>query len=194
MLMAGRTVHREESSRATTGCAWWLSSPSWRGGDFSRECGVGQAKLLRQVGLEPEVDFYGLCLQDADLAQVPVPYPGERVMEGFITAHQGRVDLESAGHTHTAVMRAEVWDGEPPPDTSRVWEEQGETQLHCVTGSLQVWGVSCGPILDEITLGVADRDWNVRVCCAGREEVARVVRDEGIAEGIETYLVQFWPR
>jgi hypothetical protein len=155
---------------------------------------VGQAKLLRHVGLEPEVDFYGLCLQDADLAQVPVPYPGERATEGFITAHQGRVDLESAGHTHTAVMRAEVWDGEPPPDTSRLWEEQGETQLHCMTGSLQVWGVSCGPILDEITLGEGDRDWNVRVRCAGREEVARVTRDEGIAEGIETYLVQFWPR
>lgn len=34
--------------------------------------------------------------------------------------------------------------------------------------------------------------WKARVYCAGREEVRRLAQ-EGVPEGIEEYLVQFWP-
>ncbi|WP_228978395.1 hypothetical protein [Streptomyces sp. DH12] len=91
-------------------------------------------------------------------------------------------------------MRAEVWDGEPPVDASEPWEVSGNAELRCRTGPLQVWSVSCGPIAEEVQLGAPDREWHVRVYCAGRQEVVRVVEDEGIAEGVERYLVQFWPR
>ncbi|MFI5942779.1 hypothetical protein ACIBCB_21330 [Streptomyces uncialis] len=150
--------------------------------------------MLSVQEVEPEVDFYGLCLQDSDLAKVPMPYPGGRVMEGFVTAHPGRIDIGSAGHTHTAVMGVQVWDGEPPADTSRAWDEQGEADLRCETGSVQVWGVTCGPIPEEVALGAPGRDWRVRIHCSGRREVAGVTEEEGLAEGLERYLVQLWPR
>ncbi|MFJ8692849.1 hypothetical protein [Streptomyces roseolilacinus] len=70
----------------------------------------------------------------------------------------------------------------------------GDADLRCRTGSLQVWGVSCGPIMQEDQLGAPDRAWNVRVYCAGRRKVMRAIEDEGITEGVEGYLVQFWPR
>ncbi|SEB57031.1 hypothetical protein [Streptomyces sp. TLI_105] len=154
---------------------------------------MGQATLMGEQVLEPEVDFYGLCLQDADLSVVPNPYPAGRVMEGFVHARPGRVDIESAAHTHTAVMTAQVWDAEPPVDDTRVWDEQAETTVRCRTGKLQVGGVTCGPIAREIELGAPGTQWNVRLYGAGRAEVAKAVEEEGIAEGIETYLVQFWP-
>ncbi|MEU5919755.1 hypothetical protein [Streptomyces sp. NPDC047141] len=154
----------------------------------------GQAALVGEQVLEPEVDFYGLCLQDADLSLVPDPYPAVRLMEGFVHAMPGRVDIESAAHTHTAVMTAQVWDAETPADATRVWGEQAEITVRCRTGNLQVWGVTCGPIAQEIELGSPDTEWNVRVSSAGRAEAAKAVDDEGVAEGIETYLVQFWPK
>ncbi|MET9800132.1 hypothetical protein [Streptomyces sp. NPDC006368] len=155
---------------------------------------MARPRLVRRQRIEPEIDFYGLCLQDADLSRVPEPYPGARVSEDFLHPHAGRVDIESAGHTHTAVMTAEVWDNEPPADTSQTWEAQDEAGIRCESGSLQIWGVSCGPIPDEIELGDPGRQWKVRVYCTGREEVVRVIDDKGTAAGVERYLVQFWPR
>ena len=153
-----------------------------------------ESRMVREQELEPEVDFYGMCLQDAESAQVA--YPGGRVMdEGvFVTAHPGRVDIESAGHTHTATMTAQVWDGEPPLDSSRVWDLRADTTVRSATGTMEVWAVAYGPIEDVIELGASDRDWHVRVFCSGRDEVARVIEEEGIAEGVERYLVQFWPQ
>ena len=102
---------------------------------------MSEPRMVREQELEPEVDFYGMCLQDEESAQVA--YPGGRVMdEGvFLTAHPGRVDIESAGHTHTPTMTAQVWDGEPPVDTSRAWEQRADTTVRSATGTLQVWGV-----------------------------------------------------
>ncbi|SEE26708.1 hypothetical protein SAMN05428939_7938 [Streptomyces sp. TLI_105] len=53
--------------------------------------------------LEPEVDFYGLCLQDADLSVVPNPYPAGRVMEGFVHA---RPDGWTSRALHTPTPRS----------------------------------------------------------------------------------------
>ncbi|MFF9039762.1 hypothetical protein ACF090_30345 [Streptomyces sp. NPDC014892] len=91
-------------------------------------------------------------------------------------------------------MTAQVWDGEPPLDTSRVWDQRADTTVRSATGTLEVWAVAYGPIEDVIELGASDRDWHVRVYCSGRDEVARVIEEEGIAEGVERYLVQFWPQ
>jgi hypothetical protein len=41
-------------------------------------------------------------------------------------------------------------------------------------------------------LSDAGGSWRVRVYCEGRTEVRRLAR-EGVPEGIEHYLVQFWP-
>ncbi|MGW1760666.1 hypothetical protein [Streptomyces mirabilis] len=118
------------------------------------------AELIQQQKLDVEVDFYGFALQDLDATQVPLEYPEGREADGaFLTAHEGRLDVESAGHTHTAAMTAEVWDGEPPAADDR---------------------------------GATDGMWQVRVYCECRREVARLAQ-EGMPEGVERYLVQFWP-
>ncbi|MFF7441734.1 hypothetical protein [Streptomyces sp. NPDC008122] len=100
---------------------------------------MGQATPIGEQALEPEIDFYGLRLQDADLSTVPDSYPAGRVGKGFVHARPGRVDIESAAHSHTAVMTAQVRDAEPPADDTRAWDGQAETTVRCRTGNLQVW-------------------------------------------------------
>ncbi len=150
------------------------------------------ASMVRRQEIEPEVDFFGLSLQEADSDSLSEFYPAGRVGADFLTAHEGRVDIESAGHTHTAAMTVEVWDGEPTPDSRLPWEAQGEVGLFSWSGQLQVWGVACGAIEALVDLGRAETSWRVRVYCAGREEVARLTASE-VPEGVEQYLTQFWP-
>ncbi|MFF3663688.1 hypothetical protein [Streptomyces olivochromogenes] len=152
------------------------------------------AELIQHQKLYVEVDFYGFALQDLDDAQVPLEYPeGREVGGAFLTAHEGRLDIESAGHTHTAAMTAEVWDGEPAAADDRGdWEEKAEAQLHSPSGELGLWSVAAGPMDTYIHLSDTDAMWQVRVYCDGRSEVARLAR-EAVPEGVERYLVQFWP-
>ncbi|GAA2644174.1 hypothetical protein GCM10010307_48290 [Streptomyces vastus] len=152
------------------------------------------AELIQQQELDVEVDFYGFALQDLDDTQVPLEYPEGREAGGaFLTVHEGRLDIESAGHTHTAALTAEVWDAEPPAADGRgAWEERAEARLHCPSGELALWGVATGPMDASVHLSDTDGMWQVRVYCEGRREVQRLAQ-EGVPEGIERYLVQFWP-
>jgi hypothetical protein len=156
--------------------------------------GVVVAELIRQQELDVEVDFYGFALQDVDDSQVPVEYPDDREAgSAFLTAREGRLDIESAGHTHTATLSAEVWDGEPPAAQDRGdWEERAEAQFHSPSGELAVWAVTGGPMDTYLNLSNAGGSWRVRVYCEGRAKVRRLAA-EGVPEGIEHYLVQFWP-
>jgi hypothetical protein len=36
--------------------------------------------------------------------------------------------------------------------------------------------------------------WRVRVGCTGRAEVETVTRTEGVAHGVEKYVIDFWPK
>ncbi|WP_167368152.1 hypothetical protein [Streptomyces agglomeratus] len=38
----------------------------------------------------------------------------------------------------------------------------------------------------------AGREWQVRIYCAGREEVRRLAQ-ESVPEGVERHLARFWP-
>jgi hypothetical protein len=156
--------------------------------------GAVVAELIRQQDLDVEVDFYGFALQDVDDTQVPLEYPEGREAGGaFLAAREGRLDIESAGHTHTATLTAEVWDAEPPAADERGdWEERGDAVLHCPSGELAVWGVTAGPRDTYLHLYDRDGTWQVRVYSEGRQEVRRLAQ-EGVPEGIEHYLVQFWP-
>ncbi|MEU5608727.1 hypothetical protein AB0H03_08260 [Streptomyces sparsogenes] len=86
------------------------------------------AVLVRQQSMEIPVDFYGFSLQDGDDTQAPVPFPDESpgADADFLTPFAQRVDVRSAGHTHRALLTAEVWDEEPPADRREMWEAQGE--------------------------------------------------------------------
>ncbi|MEU5160917.1 hypothetical protein AB0G74_15100 [Streptomyces sp. NPDC020875] len=109
----------------------------------------------------------------------------------MVAGRVGRVDLESAGHTHEAVMDVEVWNGEPPGEAPGEWDVIADTRLYSLSGELDVWGMT-GPIEETVLLGREGVYWRVRVRCAGRAEVARLAA-LGVPEGVERWLVQFWP-
>ncbi|GAB3957072.1 hypothetical protein [Streptomyces sparsus] len=138
------------------------------------------------------VDFYGLCLQDADDTAVPVLYPEDREQGGrFLVALEGRLDIESAGHSHTAALEVEVWDREPPEETE-AWDEVSEATVRTASGELAVWSVAGGPAPEGIELG-APGLWRLRVGCRGRSRVAVLAQEsEEPVEGVERYTVRAW--
>ncbi|MBC9715233.1 hypothetical protein H9Y04_22020 [Streptomyces sp. TRM66268-LWL] len=151
------------------------------------------AELVAWQRVEVDVDFFGFCLQDADDTAVPVPYPEGRNPAGFLTAYEGRLDVESAGHTHTASMDVEIWDASAPPAQEReAWEEQAEAELACASGEVALWATVAGPMPGYIHLADHAGRWGVRLYCTGRAAV-RPLAEQGVPKGIERYLAQFWP-
>lgn len=55
-----------------------------------------------------------------------------------------------------------------------------------------MWAVAGGPMPAYVQLSDHSAGWRVRAHCRGRDEVRRLAR-EGVPEGVERYLVQFWP-
>ncbi len=150
------------------------------------------ARWVRRQSLEPRIEYYGLCLQEEDDALLPALYPeGVTHADGFVTAREGRVDIRSAGHTHTAAMTVEVWDGCPPPEET-AWEAQGEAEIFSASGVLRTKSMG-GLGLDRLLLGEPGRRWRARVCCSGRDEVAVRAALEGPVRGVEQYTVRLWP-
>lgn len=148
-------------------------------------------RMLREQSVEPLVDYFGLCLQEADDAGVPVRWPeGWEVGQALAVGRPGRLDLESAGHTHQAVMKVEVWDGAPPVVAGE-WEVSAVAELFSLSGQLTVWGVT-GPAYECVDLGRPDTRWRVRVHCAGRARLAEPASVD-VPDGVERWLMQFWP-
>ncbi|MFC6064343.1 hypothetical protein [Streptomyces ochraceiscleroticus] len=149
----------------------------------------GLAGLQRVDELKVRITYHGWCIQESDEALVPVPFPDEAAEGGFLTPFAGRLDFYSAGHTHTAAVSVEHWDAEPVPDARTVWEERGEAELVSGSGAVAVWSDGRDHELSLLAPGT----WKVRAYCAGRAEVARVCEEDGVADGVETYLLQLWP-
>lgn len=151
------------------------------------------ARQLSRAEIEVEVDFYGWALQEADDSLIPERYPsGREDNEGQVmTPREGRLDILSAGHTHTANLVAEVWDAEPPIDFDAMWDIREDGRIISRTGRLAVC-VTTTKQLDRIALGRPETTWKVRIYCSGRDEVFRRAQVE-VPEGIENYLMQFWP-
>ncbi|QKW48690.1 hypothetical protein [Streptomyces buecherae] len=147
---------------------------------------------MSRQSIAVQVDYSAFALQEEDDTQVPVMYPEGRVRLGtsLLVSHSMRVDVESAGHTHEALLAVEVWSGEPPIDESEAWEERGEARITSPTGQLAVW-VIAGPQEERIALGCAQATWRLRMYSAGREEVARLT-DVEVPQGVERYLAHFW--
>ncbi|MEV5979701.1 hypothetical protein [Streptomyces sp. NPDC052114] len=134
------------------------------------------------------VERFLLWLQDAD-EDVIDDWPDEA--EGLVSAQHGRVDIRSKGHTHKAAVTVEVWDAPPEPDRSVAWEATGEAELDSASGHLQ-FHTAGGPDKNEISLGAADRRWRLRAHVVGQEEVAALA-EQGVPDGVERFLLQFWP-
>lgn len=111
----------------------------------------------------------------------------------FLNAFPGRLDIHSAGYTHTASVTVEVWDGRPPEQDPSGWDERAEADFESSSGEVAVWSMGLGRADDVITLADSGGSWRVRVHCAGRSAAAALSEQEGTGEGVERYLVQFWP-
>jgi hypothetical protein len=149
--------------------------------------------VTSEQSIDVRVEFGNFCLQEADEEFVPQEYPdGQDSDDPFLTPHEGRIDVRSAGHTHVAALIAQVWEGEPPPDGGG-WEISGESELYSETGELSLW-CHGGPTLGStVGLGSPGMNWRVRVYSKGRAEVARLA-EQGVPHHVELYLAQFWPR
>ncbi|MFH8371434.1 hypothetical protein [Streptomyces sp. NPDC018031] len=108
-----------------------------------------------------------------------------------MTLREGRLDMVSAAHTHTAHLSAEVWDGEPPVEDGERWEAREEGEIFSPTGRLAVC-VTTTKQLDRIALGRPGVRWKARLYCTGRDEARQQEKVE-FPDGVERYLVQFWP-
>ncbi|MGW8378941.1 hypothetical protein [Streptomyces sp. ODS28] len=156
------------------------------------EGGAAVAQLQHQQDMDVFVEFSGFSLQESDEDFLDEEYPdGRRDGAGMLTAHVCRVDVKSEGHTHTAPLTAEVWDAEPPADTSTEWEAQEEAELYSPSGELAVWSYG-GAMEEYLYLGAEKMRWSIRVHCTGRSRV-KALTDHGVPHGAERYLVQFWP-
>lgn len=148
--------------------------------------------LVSREEVPVEVDFYGFALQDFDDAQVPVPFPEDFERGPFLTPHQGRLDFTSGGHTHTATLVIEVWDREPDMPAGE-WEESATAEISCSSGQLEARGVAGGPMPEPIRLSDQGAVWKLRAMSNGRAEV-RIQAQHGVPDGVERYVLQFWPR
>lgn len=133
------------------------------------------ARLVSRQDLDVEVDFYGWCLQDVDDSMVPVTFPEGFEGGAFLTALEGRLDFAGAGHTHTAALAAEVWDGAPAAaGRGDGWDEVAESRIFCCSGELAVWAVAGGPMPAYVQLSDQSAGWRVRAHCRGREAVRQL--------------------
>ncbi|GAA3196813.1 MULTISPECIES: hypothetical protein [Streptomyces] len=150
------------------------------------------SQVAAEQFLSIRAEFFSFCFQEADDDFVPVPYPEDfEADSSFLTAHEGRIDVVSAGHTHVASLTVQVWDAEPPPEADGAWDISGDSEIFSATGELSLWAFG-GPVADSVELGEPGRRWKVRLSCSGREEVAQRAQLE-VPHGVERYLAQFWP-
>ncbi|MEU9546922.1 MULTISPECIES: hypothetical protein [Streptomyces] len=151
------------------------------------------AELVRKQHIDADVGYNAFGLQESDDADLPVPFPDDFDYDTFLSTHRGRLDITSGGHTHTAAVTVEVWDGPPPEQDPASWDEQAEADFESTSGQVAVWSMGLGRADDVITLADSGGTWQVQVSCAGRAEAAALSGGEGTGTGVERYLVQFWP-
>lgn len=151
------------------------------------------AQLVRQQRVNADVGYHAFALQESDDGELPVPFPDDYEGGVFLNGFPGRLDFYSGGHTHTATVTVEVWDGPPPEEDPADWDEQAELAFESTSGQVAVWSGHTGRQDDIIVLGDSGGSWRARVSCAGRAEAAALSEGEGIGRGVERYLIRLWP-
>ncbi len=149
------------------------------------------AQLVRQQRVDAYVGHHAFGLQESDDGELPMPFPDDYESGVFLNGFPGRLDFYSGGHTHTATLIVEVWDGPPPEQDPSAWDEQGEAEFESTSGEVAVWSGSVGRT-ETFALG-SPGWWQVRAHCVGRAEAAALSEGEGTGYDVERYLVQFWP-
>ncbi|MFH8789176.1 hypothetical protein [Streptomyces roseoverticillatus] len=147
--------------------------------------------LLSKKDMDVRVEYGSFGIQEFYHDDVPIPYPDASKSGVFLQSFPGRLDLGSAGHTHTVSVSVEIWDSCPVSDLHQDWDEVEESVIETPTGELAVWDT--GPQQGNgISLGRPGH-WAVRAAAAGRAEAERQTRLTGPVHGVERWLLQFWP-
>lgn len=141
------------------------------------------AHLIRQYEIDAAVAYHGFCFQESDDGDVPVPFPDDYRFGMFLNAFPGRLDVFSGGHTHTAAVTAQVWDGLPPQEDPADWDEMAEADYESRSGDVAVWSMGEGRQDDLITLADGSGPWRVGVCCTGRAEAERLCQFSAVHRG-----------
>lgn len=151
------------------------------------------AELVQEQRLEVFVDSFAFAFLESWDADLPVEFPDAFDAEVFVNAFPGRVDVSSAGHTHTAAVTVQVWgEGTPPVEDDAAWDVRGEVGFESDSGEVAVWTPSLGRTDALIELG-RKGPWRVRAHCTGRAEIAALRESCEPVVGVERYLVQFFP-
>ncbi len=135
------------------------------------------AQLVRQQRVNAHVEYHSFALQESHDGDLPVPFPDDYEQDVFLNGFPGRLDFYSGGHTHTATVIVEVWDGPPPAREASAWDEQGEAEFESASGEVAVWSGSVGRT-ETFALG-SPGPWHVRAYCVGRAEAAALSEGEG---------------
>ncbi|WP_116200873.1 hypothetical protein [Amycolatopsis circi] len=104
----------------------------------------------------------------------------------------GGIGFFSAANDHTATVRLECWDGEPPADASG-----GETVTGALaiapSGAVALVGITTGFSLEIPTPFTGP--CRAEVVCTGRDEAARLYNEEHelFFDDVERWLVRLWP-
>ncbi|MEV4481386.1 hypothetical protein [Micromonospora coxensis] len=110
----------------------------------------------------------------------------------WLAAGPNAVTVRSAAAwDHVAALRLEVWDG-PAPDQPG-WADRRDAQARFDSGLVEV-----NPLVDagedEEAVELAPGRYAVRAYVAGRDELLAVQHQpDADLDGIERYLIQFWP-
>ncbi|MET9229142.1 hypothetical protein [Lentzea sp. NPDC003310] len=107
----------------------------------------------------------------------------------WLLAMTNRLVLLSEAHSyHYASVRVEAWTAEPP--TQDGWGVPQEVALRLDEGSVELWELGAGhATAGPLVLGF-DGDVRARGYRRGGREVDA---QAGIAHGVESFLVRFWP-
>lgn len=103
----------------------------------------------------------------------------------------GGVGFFSAANDHTANVRVEFWDGEPPEHPSGSETVTGAVDL--AAPAVVLLAIDTG-FSAEIPAAFTGRA-GVRVSCTGRDEAARLSHEEHelFFSDVEHWLVRIWP-
>ncbi|MEU6672165.1 hypothetical protein, partial [Streptomyces sp. NPDC046727] len=144
------------------------------------------AQLVREQRIDVFVSDYAFGLQESDDAFLDLLFPDDFEFGTFLSTHPRRLDVTSAGHTHTASVTVEVWDGPAPAQDRAGWEEQAEADFESVSGQVAIWSMGVGRLDDLITLADQGGSWRVRIRSSGRAAVRALTESEESIEAVQS--------
>jgi hypothetical protein len=148
--------------------------------------------IVRELEDRISVEYSLFYLLDSGIVDLPEPKfpPADWVQTG-----PNWVAFRSGGQDHYALVRMQLWDGEPIAATEH-WDLSCNVSFTSTSGELVLWSPTIGPSDRKLLLAGAGR-YTMRVQCRGRQAVAQALDEittprASLPKDIEQYLLQIW--